>query len=367
MKTLEKIEQALEKADIRLNGDRPWDIQILNPKAIKQILLKGSLGAGESYVEGSWDAERLDETFTRLMRARLDSGFAALFPQMIWRLKKLFMNPQSKGRAFQVGEEHYDLDVDLFKNMLDKRMVYSCAYWKSAKNLDQAQEDKLELICQKLNLKPGMRVLDVGSGFGGFLIYAARKYGIKGLGITVSKSQLAEAEARAKGLDINFILMDWRDLKGSWDRIVSVGQFEHVGSKNYAAYMAKMKEILTPEGLFLLHTIGNDKTYAGADPWIEKYIFPNGEIPSLEQISKSLENNFILEDLHNIGADYDKTLMAWYDNFERSFPDKSTPFYRMWKYYLLTCAAAFRARRLELWQFVLSPEGILGGYERPSR
>lgn len=359
------LEKTLEKADIRIGGDRPWDIKIYDPNFLSQVLIKGSLAIGEGYVDKKWDVERLDEAFYRLFKAHLDGGIAAGFPQLIQRIKRMLINPQSKGRAFQVGEEHYDLDIDVFKKMLDKRLTYSCAYFKEGDDLNMAQEHKLELIAKKIGLEPGMTVLDVGSGFGSFSIYAAERYGAVCTGITVSKSQLEEATHRAKGLPVTFKLMDWRDLNGKWDRIVSVGQFEHVGQKNYREYMKIMKNSLSPDGLFLLHTIGNDTTYKTVDPWIEKYIFPNGQVPSLKQIADAQEGLFVIEDVHNFGANYDKTLMAWFHNFDKTFPDKDTPFYRMWKYYLLTCAAAFRARRMELWQLVLSPNGVPGGYKRP--
>lgn len=361
-----QIEQLLAKADIHINGTRPWDIRINNPRFYRRVALKGSLGAGESYVDGDWDSDRLDETFFRLLRSRLDSHVSYSYIHIFEWLRRILTNPQSHKKVFEVGKVHYDIDIDLFHKMLDPRLVYSCGYWKGADNLQQAQENKFELIAKKIGLKPGMRILDVGAGFGGFAIYVADHFGVEVTGITISKSQLQESQKRGAGKQVQFFLQDWRHIEGKWDRIVSVGQFEHVGLKNYRAYMKKMRTCLKPDGLFLLHTIGNDKSYLYPDPWIEKYIFPNGLVPSLKQIAESIEELFVLEDLHNFGAYYDKTLMAWFHNFDSHTPDKNTPFYRMWKYYLLSTAGAFRARRIELWQLVLSPEGILGGYERVS-
>ena len=359
------LEKALAGADIKINGSRPWDIQVHNKRFYRRIALKGSLGAGESYVDGDWDCERLDEAFFRLFRHPLDGSVSFSFPNIIQTLRHIFFNPASRARAFEVGKKHYDRDINLFRQMLDKRMAYSCAYWKGANDLDQAQVNKFKLIADKIGLKPGMKVLDVGSGFGGFALWAEENYGVEVTGITVSTSQLEEARKKAQGKKTQFFLKDWRDLEGKWDRMVSIGQFEHVGLKNYFPFMKKMRSLLQSEGLFLLHTIGNDQSYLYPDPWIEKYIFPNGLVPSLKQIAQALEGHFIVEDLHNLGPNYDKTLMAWYHNFDQAFPEKNSPFYRLWSYYLLSTAAAFRARRLELWQFVLSPEGNLAGYERP--
>ncbi|MDH7528362.1 MAG: cyclopropane fatty acyl phospholipid synthase, partial [Ignavibacteria bacterium] len=251
-------------------------------------------------------------------------------------------------------------------NMLDKRMNYSCAYWKDATNLDEAQENKLELICKKLYLKPGMRVLDIGCGWGAFAKYAAEKYGVEVVGITVSKEQLKLAKELCDGLPVEIRLQDYREVNEKFDRIVSIGMFEHVGYKNYREYFKIAAKNLKDDGIFLLHTIGSNISTKSTDAWTHKYIFPNGMLPSLAQISKTVENLFVIEDVHNFGADYDKTLMAWYNNFKNNWhklKDKyGERFYRMWEYFLLSCAGAFRARKNQLWQIVLSKKGILGGY-----
>lgn len=358
------LEKVLASVDIRINGDRPWDIRVNNPRFYRRLALKGSLGAGESYVEGDWDCDALDEAFFRLARGRVDRQLGTSFPHVVEWVRRHLINPQSSSRAFRVGQVHYDRDVELFRKMLDPHMTYSCGYWKGVDTLLMAQESKFELVAQKMGLKRGMRVLDVGSGFGAFAIWAADHYDVEVTGVTVSKSQLKESLKRAEGKMVYFSLMDWRELEGTWDRIVSIGQFEHVGLKNYRHYMEKMRSLLAPDGLFLLHTIGNDVSTLYPDPWIEKYVFPNGLIPSIKQIAEAVEGQLIVEDLHNFGADYDKTLMAWFVNFDAATLDKKSPFYRLWSYYLLSCAGTFRARRLQLWQWVLSPEGIMGGYCR---
>lgn len=357
----------LEKADIRINGNRAWDMQVQNPALFRRIMLLGSIGLGEAYMDGWWDAERLDEFFFRLLRARLYQNQPAPV-RWLTRLRRRLFNLQRVSRAFQVGEQHYDLGNDFFKAMLDKRMVYTCAYWAHASNLDEAQEHKLELVCRKLNLQAGQRILDIGCGWGSFLRYAAERYGVQAVGVTVSREQAELGRAQCRGLPVEIRLQDYRALNETFDHIVSLGMFEHVGHKNYGTYMKVAYRCLKDDGLFLLHTIGKHQTEA-TDPWIAKYIFPNGEIPPLRTLTPALENLFVLEDLHNLGPDYDRTIMAWYRNFHAAWPQfqkhYGERFYRMWKYYLNCCAGAFRARELQLWQLVLSKHGLTGGYRRP--
>jgi len=353
----------LELADVRFNGDRPWDIQVRDPELYDRVLSQGSLGFGESYMDGCWESERLDETFQKLLTARLDTkirgiaklNFLGLF------LRSLLFNRQSQKRAFQVGEHHYDIGNDVYSAMLDPTMSYSCGYWKEAKNLDQAQLAKLRLICKKLELKPGESLLDIGCGWGGLAQFAARGYGAEVVGITVSKEQKRLAQERCAGLPVRIELVDYRDLRGRFAKIVSVGMFEHVGPKNYPAYFAAVNRMLEPDGLFLLHTIGNYDHLHTTDAWIDKYIFPNGHIPSARQLSRAIEKDFIMEDWHNFGQDYDTTLMAWWENFEIAWPGLADRygerFYRMFKYYLHACAGYFRSRQGQLWQLVLSKRG----------
>ncbi|MDD5193219.1 MAG: cyclopropane fatty acyl phospholipid synthase [Candidatus Nanoarchaeia archaeon] len=353
--------EILGLADIQINGNRPWDIKVNNPELYKRILSQGSLGLGESYMDGWWDCKAIDEFINRIFRAELDKKVKNLSNMSII-LKAKLTNPQRRD-AFDIGKKHYDTGNDLFSLMLDKRMVYTCAYWENAKNLDSAQENKLRLTCEKLKLKPGMKVLDIGCGWGSFLKYAAEKYGIKGVGITVSKEQVELGNQLCKGLDVEIRYQDYEDLDEKFDRIVSLGMFEHVGHKNFRKYMEIVNKCLNENGLFLLHTIGSMNTRGGTDPWLNKYIFPNGFLPSLNQIIKSSENLFILEDLHNFSVNYDKTLIAWHHNFIKSwdklkekYPER---FKRMWEYYLLSCAGAFRARNIQIWQIVFSKGRIL--------
>jgi len=356
----------LAQADIRINGDRPWDITVHNPKLYQRVLDQGSLGLGEAYMDGWWDAQALDQFFYKLLSADLGERITFNWPLIASYIKAKLMNLQSKARAFQVGQEHYDLGNDLFGAMLDDRMIYSCAYWKEASDLNEAQEAKLDLICRKLQLKPGMTLLDIGCGWGGLAAYAAQHYGATVTGITVSQEQANLSQEKFKDLPVTFIVQDYRDLNQKFDRVVSVGMFEHVGYKNYATFMRVVHNCLKDDGLCLLHTIGSNTTLIAADPWITRYIFPNGMLPSMQQITKATEGLFIIEDWHNFGADYDKTLMAWHERFNDAWPELKSRyderFYRMWNYYLLSCAGLFRARKAQLWQIMLAKNGVSGGY-----
>lgn len=360
------MEQLLSQVDIRINGSNPWDIKVNNENFYKRVITQGELGLGESYMDNWWDANELDSFIYKILTAKLDEKVKRNFSILVKIALARIFNMQSLKRAFIIGERHYDLGNDLFQNMLDKRMNYSCAYWKDAKSLDEAQENKLELICRKLYLKSGMKVLDIGCGWGAFGKYAADKYGVEVVGITVSIEQVTLGKELCKGLPVEFRLQDYRQVNEKFDRIVSVGMIEHVGYKNYRTYFEVAHRCLKDDGLFLLHTIGNLKSVTAGDPWTDKYIFPNGMLPSIAQLSKAVEGLFVIEDLHNFGADYDKTLVAWYKNFEKNWykiKDKyEEKFFRMWKYFLLSCAGSFRARKNQLWQIVLSKNGVPGGY-----
>lgn len=354
------FEDVLASADIRINGDRPQDIQIHNSRFFDLVLSRWSLGLGESYMDGHWDCLALDECISRLLNADLDDKVrgAARLRAMLAVLRAKLMNLQHLRRAFQVANTHYDLDNDLFRQMLDSRMIYSCAYWERAQTLEQAQRDKLDLICQKLDLRPGDRLLDIGSGWGGLAAHAARHYGAHVVGLTVSREQKAYADDVCHGLPVEIRLQDYRLLNESFDKVVSVGMFEHVGDKNYPLYFECVQKALRPQGIFLLHTIGSRSTTTSTDPWIDKYIFPNGKIPSATEITKAIEGNWVLEDWQNFGEDYDKTLMAWHRNIANALPELSQRyeqrFLRMWSYYLLSCAGYFRSRKGQLWQLVLT-------------
>jgi len=362
--TMEQIKTLLKHAGISINGKHPWDIHVHNDTFYSRVLAGGSLALGESYMDGWWDCKALDQFFDKVLSARLDTKIKPA-SMIIPILRAKLLNLQTKTRSRKVAEEHYNLGNTLYERMLDKNMQYTCAYWKDAKNLDEAQENKLRLVCEKLHLKPGMTVLELGGGFGGLATYMAKHYDVHVTSYNISKEQVKYAREKAKGLPVTFVEADYREASGTFDRVVSVGMCEHVGYKNYKPFMQLAHDCLKDDGLFLLHTIGSNITTQHTDPWIEKYIFPNSKLPSIAQLSSAAENLFVIEDLHNFGPSYDKTLMAWHENFNQHWDelkdDYDERFKRMWNYYLLSCAGSFRARNIQLWQFVLS-KGIRGGY-----
>jgi cyclopropane-fatty-acyl-phospholipid synthase len=364
----EVLQALAAAAGFRFNGDAPWDIRVTDARLYQRVLLKGSLGFGESYMEGWWECERLDEMFHRLLSADVDQTVAGWtrLRALAEALRQALFNPQSSRRAYVVAERHYDLGNDIFETMLDSSLSYSCAYWQRAQTLEQAQRDKLDMICRKLELRPGERLLDIGCGWGGLAQHAARHYGAQVLGITVSKEQQALARQRCAGLPVSIELMDYRDLGGQFDKLVSVGMFEHVGERNYPSFFSIAERLLKDQGLFLLHTIGSYRQSRKLDPWINKYVFPNGQLPSAAQIAGHVEDRFLIEDWHSFGADYDRTLMAWWENFQAGWPRLEAKygarFYRMWKYYLMSCAGFFRSRQGQLWQLVLAKRARQASY-----
>ncbi|KJF83138.1 cyclopropane fatty acyl phospholipid synthase [Photobacterium angustum] len=370
MPNKELFSNLLNQADIKINGDRPWDIIVNDDKLFDNILSQGTIAFGEGYMDHLWDCQRIDILVSKLLRANIEeklSGtdkFKIAAKIGVSKIKNL-INHQSLSRVKEDVPFHYDIGNDLYTNMLDDRMAYTCAYWKGAKNLNEAQENKMELICRKLDLKPGMRLLDIGCGWSSFMNYAAEKYGVICDGLTLSQEQmkLGQKIADNKGLPVRIILEDYREYQPvqQYDRIVSIGMIEHVGPENYNEFFDCANKFLKDDGIFLLHTIGSPVSVTQTDPWINKYIFPNGVVPSIAQLSSALEGKMNIEDVHNFGPDYDLTLMAWCENFERNWHKISDQynerFYRMWRYYLLSCAGAFRSRDLNLLQFSLTKNG----------
>ncbi len=355
-------------AGIEIGGAKPWDLQVHDERFYPRLLAEGELAAGESYMDGWWDAESLDEFCTRVHRANLAAHVGE------WKTKWLVLqsriwNRQRKSKAVEVAQEHYDLGNEVYEAMLGERMQYTCGYWKDAATLDQAQEGKLHLICRKLKLEPGMTVLELGGGFGGLAHFMASQYGCRVVSYNISVEQVAYARNWCKDLPVRFEHRDYREAahEPEWfDRVVSVGLCEHIGYKNFRPFLELVHQRLKPGGLFLLHTIGGNVSLTCTDAWIDKYIFPNGMVPSIPQLGNAMEQLWVVEDWHNFGPDYDKTLVAWWRNFERAWPALQNKygerFYRMWKYYLLGCAGGFRARKLQLWQIVMS-KGDVPSYQ----
>jgi cyclopropane-fatty-acyl-phospholipid synthase len=352
---------------ITLNGDNPWDMQVHNEKLYDRVLSSGSIGFGESYMDGWWDCQQLDDLFFRIQYYRVDKMIPQDLSTLFYFLKSKFLNRQSKARAKEVAYKHYDIGNELFEKMLDKQMMYSCGYWETAKTLDEAQEAKLNLICRKLKLEKGMRLLEIGCGWGGFARYAAEKYGVSVVGITISEQQAILAREVNEGLPVEIRIQDYRDVNEKFDRIVSIAMLEAVGYRNFREYMEVAAKNLTDDGVFFIHTIGGNYPTKVTDPWIDKYIFPNGMLPSAGQLAAAWKGLFILEDWHNFGPYYDPTLMAWRKNFEDSWDsikkDYDETFYRMWRYYLSCSAASFRSRKNHLWHIVLTKPKHLGVYQ----
>jgi len=351
----------MQFAGVTVNGSKPYDIQVYNDQFYSRVLKQAALGLGESYMDSWWDCRSLDQFIEKVMRADLP-GRVKKDWATVWNiLKARIFNLQTAKRSFIVGKKHYDIGNDLYRRMLDKRMQYTCGYWDTADNLDDAQEAKLDMICRKTGLKPGMEIAELGCGFGEFAKHAAQNYGARVTGFTVSKQQAEYGKALCKNLPVDIRLEDYRKASGKYDRVISIGLMEHVGYKNYRTYMKLTHDLLKDDGIAFVHTIGGNVTRRICNPWTTKYIFPNSMLPSIAQLGAAMEGCFVMEDWHNFGEDYDKTLMAWYENFETAWPELkhnySDRFYRMWKYYLLSCAGGFRSRALQLWQISMTKPG----------
>jgi cyclopropane-fatty-acyl-phospholipid synthase len=363
----------LASADIIVNGERPWDIQVHDGRFYGRVFANPALALGESYVDGWWDCGQLDEFFYRVLNARLDRKVRPGVKLTVQKLLAQLFNQQTRRGSKKIATEHYDLSIDLYTAFLDPYNQYTCGYFKDTDDLNKAQEQKLDLICRKLNISPSDHVLDIGCGWGGFAKFAAEHYGCRVTGVTISREQQKYALEFCKGLPVEILLLDYRDLDVPehhlrYDKILICGMIEHVGYKNYRRIMRIVSHCLKEDGLFLLHTIGgNVSSPVNQNIWMEKYIFPNSAVPSLRQLSEAFEGLFVVEDLHNFSAYYEKTLLKWWENFQSNWHTIASQFgdrfFRMWKYYLLSCAGAFRARSNQLWQIVLSKYGVPGGYQ----
>jgi cyclopropane-fatty-acyl-phospholipid synthase len=363
----------LSRAQIEINGRNPWDVQVHNEALYARVIATGSLGLGEAYMDGWFSCERLDEFFARVVGARLGQQLPMSVNLALLVARSKLQNRQTRRLARRAAEVHYDLPVEVFEATFDSRLTGSCGYWKEARTLDEAQDHKLDLICRKVGLHAGQRVLDIGCGWGAFMGFAAERYGARCTGVTISKEQVEYGRGRYAEPAVKFRLEDYREVADEpFDRIVSMGMFEHVGPKNYRVYFEAARRHMREDGLFLLHTIWSNEP-SPLDPWIDKYIFPNGALPTVGQIGTAVHKLFVVEDVHNFGPDYDKTLMAWNAKFQSNRAavtalmskegQDGERFCRMWEYYLLSCAGGFRSREISVGQFVLSPRGVPAGYQ----
>lgn len=359
------VERLLAESDIRIDGDRPWDVRVRDDRVYRRVVAQGTLGLGEAYMDGWWECDAIDQMVERAQRGGTARRLAAPLA-VLGRLDAVIRNRQNRDRAWEVGRRHYDVGNELYRRMLDRRMIYSCGYWQDADDLDAAQEAKLRLVADKLGLEPGMRVLDIGCGWGGAAAFVAEERRCEVVAITISELQAELARQRCADLPVDIRLQDYRDVDEPFDRIYSIGMFEHVGVRNYATYFDVCRRCLRdPDGLTLLHTIGGSRSKRTTDPWIEEYVFPNSMLPSAAQITSAAEERLELQDWHNFGTHYDPTLMAWHANVEAAWhelPDYDERFRRMWRYYLLSSAGSFRAGNLQLWQIVFSRRGLARAY-----
>jgi cyclopropane-fatty-acyl-phospholipid synthase len=362
----------LQQAGITLGGPAPHDLHVHDSRFFERVVAEGSLGLGESYMDGWWSCGQLDEFFCRLLQSRVESKVRLPWREVLAAGVARVLNRQSSRRASQVATVHYDLGAEFFEAIMDPRMVYSCGYWKNAHTLADAQEAKLDLTCRKLQLASTDRVLDIGSGWGSFVSFAAERYRCDTVGVTISVPQADYSRRRCAGLPVTIVRADYREISrrrhGPFGKVVSIGMFEHVGPKNYRTFMRVVDDVLTRDGLFLLHTIGDNTSRLRCDPWLDKYIFPNGVAPSVRQIAKAIDGLFVMEDWHNFGPDYHTTLMAWCENLRKNFPAVSLDlsvardrFFRMWEYFFTSFASAFKTRQLQLWQIVMS-KGTIPAY-----
>jgi cyclopropane-fatty-acyl-phospholipid synthase len=359
--------ELLARADVSVNGPEPDSMQVHNDRLWERLVRERELGLGEAYMDGWWSCDQIDELLTKVLVSDARAGLKPTPMLAAHIARSTVLNLQSKRKAAANARAHYDIGNDLYEAMLDKRMVYSCGYWCDAGDLDSAQEAKLDLVCRKLQLEPGMSLLDIGCGWGGLVQYAAERHGVRAVGVSPALEQVRLARERTAGLPVEIRQAEYRELTGTFDRIVSVGMMEHVGPRNLATFFSTCDELLASGGMMLHHTIGSTLSKTFLDPFFDRYIFPGAVLPSLAQIARAVESNFVIEDVHNFGPDYDRTLMAWHANIESAWPrigDRyDERFRRMWRYYLLSSAAGFRSRNLQLWQIVFRREGRATRYE----
>ncbi len=352
------VTDLLLSADIRIDGSRHGDIQVHNEKFYRRVAAGGSLALGEAYMDGWWDCDDLGEFTRKIVKGRLkvplDLHAAKIY------LMSVIGNLQTPQGSKRVADVHYELPSKMYALFLGPSNQYTSFYYAHTDNDVQAEEARLELICRKLKLNKNDRVLDIGCGWGGFAKYAAQKYGCHVTGVSIAREQIKFARQYAKGLSVQFKIQDYRQLKGSYDKIFSGGMLEHVGYKNYPTYMKKIAELLTDDGIAVIDCIGGNVPGKGPNPWVGKYIFPNSMVPSPSQISSAFEKHLVLEDWHNFRHDYSRTARYWKNEFIKNWGkiqalDQTLfneRFYRMWLYYLSLFEGAFEASHIQQWQLV---------------
>jgi cyclopropane-fatty-acyl-phospholipid synthase len=341
-------------------------LTFVTKRAAEHVIESGSLGFGEEYMAGDIQVEG---DFKQLLRFGTDAAFLNLplglkAKLAIKHLRQTSLNTLSRSQKHVA--HHYDRGNDFYKLWLDETMAYSCAYFRHENDtLEQAQQQKYEHICRKLQLKPGETLVDIGCGWGGMLIYAAKHYGVRGLGCSLSKQQVEYATELVKqegfSEKISILFEDYRNIKGEFDKFVSIGMFEHVGKQFIPTFMEKTRAILKRGGIGLLHTIGEERSMPG-DPWTLKYIFPGGYIPTLDEIIRAMgEIELVPTDIENLRIHYAKTVEEWSIRYEAQVKKVEAmfdaSFVRMWRMFLNGCVVNFRYGNPRLYQ-VLFTNGL---------
>ncbi len=351
----------LDRADVRLDGSRPHDIRVHDSRVFSRVAVHGSVGLGEAYLDGWWSTDDLEELAYRLASARLQRVTEWLPRGMVQNVTARLFNQQTRGLAQRVARDHYEMGNDLFSGFFGRYKNYSCAYFQDTDDLDRAQRQKLDLICKKLDLRPGDRLLDVGGGWGELARHAAAEYGAKVTSINISEEQMRYARAHCKGLDVTVQRCDYRDVRGAFDKVAAIAMFTHIGQRNYRTFMQSIRRVLEPGGIFIMEGVWGNVSTNRIDAWMDKYVFPGAMIPSGAQTFQAFEDIFVAEDIHNFGPHYLKTLRAWDANFEAAWPELRERYgermHRIFNYYFRTIAGFFRARALQNWHLVLTPVG----------
>ncbi len=356
-------------------ADLPAGVEIKDEAAIRRIRREGIMGMGETYMDGLWTAERLDDVLFKVFSAPARRLSPWAWAKMLLAVadRRVFNRQAGRG-AFNIGVEHYDLGNDLFRVMLDSSMTYTCGYWANATNLDEAQQAKLDLLCRKLGLQPGMRVLDIGCGWGNFAHHAASRYGVEVTGVTVSEEQAKVARERCADLPVDIRIQDYREVNETFDRMVSIEMIEAVGPKNMPTFYQVVDRCLKDGGLFALQAISGNTLTRASDRrldqyilWLVKHIFPDGYLPKPTELVAGHGTSLRVEDWQSFADDYDRTLLAWADRFNAGWDQLAEKygerFRRRWHFYLYGCAAAFRARLVHVYQVVYAKGALAERYE----
>lgn len=350
------LEPLLARAGVKVDGKEPWDIQVADQRFFRTVLTQGSLGLGEAYLRGWWTCNDLEELSYRLIRSGLYKTSLLLPQPVLANLLHATINQQSKEKSLRVAVQHYSLGNDVFLDFLGRHHLYSCGYFKDTDDLDVAQRQKLEKVCRLLDLRPGDRVLDVGGGWGEFARYAATQHGCEVTSINIADEQIKFAREYCKDASVEIRRCDYRDVTGRFDKIVVMAMLTHVGYKNYRGFMEVMDRCLEPGGLMLVESVGGHKSRKDCEPWINRYIFPGGVVPSLEQFDRAVAGLFARKALDEFGSSYVHTLRAWHRNFVQAWPAHRSRYddrmRLMFEYFFLTVAGAFRAGYLLHWHLL---------------